>query len=357
MKLVLGLSALTVLQACKKPPQAEEAAAKYVATRPIVMDTSYEKQYVAQIRSFRNIEIRAQEKGFLDQMPVDEGRSVQAGQLLFKIMPKVYEAELQKAEAEVRAAEIELENATTLAAKKIISKNEQALAQAKLDGAKAEAAAARLHLSFTDIRAPFDGVLDRIPKKLGSLIEEGELLTTLSDNSRMFAYFNVAEPEYLDYQANRAGKGKQTVSLMLANNSRFPHEGTIETVEGEFDNETGNIAFRAIFPNPDRLLRNGETGKVLLRVPYTNALIIPQKATYEIQDKTYVFVIDKANKVHATLITVAGRLPDLFIVGSGITKDDMILLEGVQKVKDDDVITFDVKDMKDVLKTLRLRAE
>jgi membrane fusion protein (multidrug efflux system) len=356
-KLLLGLSALTVLQACKKPPQAEEEAAKYVATKPIVMDTSYEKQYVAQIRSFRNIEVRAQEKGFLDEMPVDEGRVVKAGQLLFKIMPKVYEAELQKAEAEVRAAEIELENATTLAGKKIISKNEQALAQAKLDGAKAEAAAARLHLSFTDIRAPFDGVLDRIPKKLGSLIEEGELLTTLSDNSRMFAYFNVAEPEYLDYQANRGNKGGQKVSLMLANNSRFPHEGTIETVEGEFDNETGNIAFRALFPNPDRLLRNGETGKVLLRVPYKDALIIPQKATYEIQDKTYVFVVDKANKVHATLITVAGRLPDLFIVGSGLTKDDTILLEGVQKVKDDDVIKFDVKDMKDVLKTLRLRAE
>lgn len=354
---VAGLIALAVLQACRHSAPAEEAAAKYVATKPIVMDTSYEKQYVAQIRSFRNIEIRAQEKGFLDQMPVDEGRTVRAGQLLFKIMPKVYEADLQKAEAEVRAAEIELENATSLATKKIISKNEQALAQAKLDGAKAEAAAARLHLSFTDIRAPFDGVLDRIPKKLGSLIEEGELLTTLSDNSRMFAYFNVAEPEYLDYQANRSNKGGQKVALQLANNTRFAHEGTIETVEGEFDNETGNIAFRAVFPNPERLLRNGETGKVLLTVPYKQALIIPQKATYEIQDKTYVFVVDKANKVHATLITVAGRLPDLFVVASGISKDDTILLEGVQKVKDDDVITFDVKDMKDVLKTLRLRAE
>lgn len=352
-----GLAALTVLQACRPEPAKEEEASKYVATHPLVMDTSYQKQYVAQIRSFRNIEVRAQEKGFLEAMPVDEGRMVRSGQLLFKIMPKVYEAELQKAEAEVRASEIELENATTLVGKKIISKNEQALAQAKLDGARAEAAAARLHLGFTDIRAPFDGVLDRIPKKLGSLIEEGELLTTLSDNSRMFAYFNVAEPEYLDYQANKGNKGGQKVSLVLANNSTFAHEGTIETVEGEFDNETGNIAFRAVFPNPERLLRNGETGKVLLTVPYKQALIIPQKATYEIQDKTYVFVVDKQNKVHATLITVTGRLPDLFIVGSGITKDDTILLEGVQKVKDDDVIKFDVRDLKDVLKSLRLHAE
>jgi membrane fusion protein (multidrug efflux system) len=355
-KLLAGLSLLAILPACRKAPEAEEAASKYIATKPLVMDTSYEKQYVAQIRSFRNIEIRAQEKGFLDQMPVDEGRTVKAGQLLFKIMPKVYEAELQKAEAEVRAAEIELENATTLAAKKIISKNEQALAQAKLDGAKAEAAAARLHLSFTDIRAPFDGVLDRIPKKLGSLIEEGELLTTLSDNSRMFAYFNVSEPEYLDYKTN-AGASGQKVSLLLANNARFPHQGTIETIEGEFDKETGNIAFRAIFPNPDRLLRNGETGKVLVTVPYRRALVIPQKATYEIQDRTYVFVIDAKKQVHAKRITVSGRLPDLYIVSEGLSADETILLEGVQKVKEMQVIAFEFQEPRDVIAKLRLKAE
>jgi membrane fusion protein (multidrug efflux system) len=272
-------------------------------------------------------------------------------------MPKVYEAELQKAEAEVRAAEIELENAQTLVTKHVISKNEQAMAQAKLDQARAEAAQAKLHLSFTEIRAPFDGVLDRIPKKLGSLIEEGELLTTLSDNHRVFAYFNVSEPEYLDYHANVANRGSSKVTLLLANNTRFPHQGDVETIEGEFDHETGNIAFRAVFPNPAGLLRNGETGKVLLTVPYHQALVIPQKATYEIQDKTYAFVIDSANKVHARLITVSGRLPDLFIVGSGLTATDRILLEGVQKVKDDDVITFDMKAPRDVLKALRLHAE
>jgi membrane fusion protein (multidrug efflux system) len=289
-------------------------------------------------------------------MPVDEGRTVRAGQLLFRIMPKLYEAELQKAEAEVRAAEIELENATTLVTKHVISKNEQAMAQAKLDQAKAEAAQAKLHLSFTEIRAPFDGVLDRIPKKLGSLLEEGELLTTLSDNRRMFAYFNVSEPEYLEYRTNAATRGSPKVTLLLANNSRFAHPGSVETIEGEFDNETGNIAFRAVFPNPDGLLRNGETGKVLLTVPYKQAMIVPQKATYELQDKTYVFVIDQAHKVHATPITVVGSLPDLFLV-SGIKAEDTILLEGVQKVKDDDVIKYEVKAPRDVLKTLRLKAE
>ncbi|MBC7562044.1 MAG: efflux RND transporter periplasmic adaptor subunit [Gemmatimonadaceae bacterium] len=352
-----GLSALTLLLACAKAPEKQEAAARFVATTPIVIDTSYERQYVAQIRSIRNIEIRALEKGFLDRMPVDEGRSVSAGQLLFRIMPKVYEAELQKAEAEMRAAEIELENAQSLVRNNVVSKNEQAMAQAKLDQARAEVTAARLHVSFTEIRAPFAGVLDRIPKKLGSLIEEGELLTTLSDNRRMFAYFNVSEPEYLDFRTASGSRTGQKVALLLANNTRFPHLGAVETIEGEFNSETGNIAFRATFPNDDGLLRNGETGKVLLTVPYRGALIIPQKATYEIQDKTYVFVIDAKNHVHARLITVAGRLPDLYVVASGLTATDRILLDGVQKVKEDDAVTVTMKAPRDVLASLRLKAE
>ena len=355
--LLAGLVALPLLAACRRAESEGEAESRFLATTPVVIDTSFERQYVAQIRSIRNIEIRAQEKGFLEAIPVDEGRTVRAGQLLFRIMPKVYEAELQKAEAEARSAEIELENAKLLAAKNVVAKNEQALAEARLDRARAEVAQAKLHLAFTEIRAPFDGVLDRIPKKLGSLIEEGELLTTLSDNSRVFAYFNVSEPEYLEYQTNTATRGSRMVALLLANNTRYPHAGAIETIEGEFDSETGTIAFRASFPNPGRLLKNGETGKVLLTVPYKQALVIPQKATYEIQDKTYVFVIDKERKVHSRLITVAGRLPDLYLVGSGLSVDDTILLEGVQKVRDDDTIRFELKAPREVIASLRLKAE
>ena len=152
--------------------------------------------------------------------------------------------------------------------------------QAKLDGAKAEVALAKIHLSFTEIKAPFDGTIDRIPKKLGSLIDEGELLTSLSDNSQMFAYFNVSEPEYLDYQTNVKDRAASLVRLLLANGTVLSTQGNVETIESEFDNETGNIAFRARFPNPDKLLKNGETGKVLMTVPLKGALIIPQKATY-----------------------------------------------------------------------------
>ena len=355
--LLAGLSALAILQGCGTERPEEEAPIRFLATHPLIIDTSFVQEYVAEIRSIRNIEIRAQERGFLDQIPVDEGRDVTAGTLLFRIMPKLYEAELQKAEAEARAAQIELDNAKALVSRNVVSINEQAMAQARLDKALAEVAQARLHLSFTEIRAPFDGVLDRIPRKIGSVIEEGELLTTLSDNRRMFAYFNVSEPEYLNFRTSNLARSGRTLGLRLANGQRFPHEGTLETIEGEFNHETGNIAFRAVFPNPDRLLKNGETGKVLLTVPYRRAMLIPQKATFEIQDRTYVFVIDAQNQVHARLITVAGRMPDLYVVGDGLTADDRILLEGVQKVKDDDRIQFELKDPRAVLASLRLKAE
>src|SRR5690606_4822103 len=132
--------------------------------------------------------------------------------------------------------------------------------QAKFEQAKAQVALAKLHLSFTEIRAPFSGTIDRIPRKLGSLIDEGELLTSLSDNSHVFAYFNVSEPEYLEYKSTtKKSDPRIKVSLLLANNKLFPYEGVVETIESEFDSETGNIAFRATFPNPDDLLKLDQT--------------------------------------------------------------------------------------------------
>lgn len=354
---LLSATAFIFLTSCGNKKHEKEEAEKFTVTNPVKVDTAFTKEYVSQIQSVRNVELRAQEKGFLEKILVDEGQFVHAGQVLFQIMPKVYEAELLKAEAEANAAEVELKNTKALVEKNIVSANEQAVAQAKLDQAKAETALAKLHLSFTQIRAPFDGTIDRIPKKLGSLIDEGELLTSISDNSQMFAYFNVSEPEYLDYETNIKNRADSKVSLRLANGTVLPFKGNIEVIESEFDNETGNIAFRARFPNPDRLLKHGETGKVLMTKPLKDALIIPQKATYEIQDKLYVFVVDKNNVLHSKNITISGRLPDLFVVESGLTDGDKIVLEGVQKAKDEDKITFEYEKPEEVIAHLRLKAE
>ncbi len=356
ISLFTGLVLLCIVSCTPKKEKKEEVG-KFAVTNPIRIDTSFTKEYVSQIRSVRNIELRAQEKGFLQNIYVDEGQYVQAGQLLFRIMPKIYEAELLKAKAEAKAAEIELQNTKTLADKNVVSKNEQAMAQAKLEQARAEVALAKLHLSFTEIRAPFSGTIDRIPKKLGSLIDEGELLTSLSDNSKMYAYFNVSEPEYLEYQTNKSGRGSNTISLRLANNETFKYKGKVEVIESEFDSETGNIAFRASFPNADKLLKNGQTGKVLMTVPVKNTLIIPQKAVYEIQDKKYVFVVNENNIVKSREIKITGELPDLYVIKNGVAVTDKILLEGVQKVNDDDKISFVYQKPQDVLSHLRLKAE
>ncbi|KAF2328787.1 MULTISPECIES: efflux RND transporter periplasmic adaptor subunit [Flavobacterium] len=355
--LFTGFMALVCLTSCAEKKEEKEEAEKFTVTNPIKIDTSFTKDYVSQIRSVRNIEIRAQEKGFLQNIYVDEGQFVKAGQLLFRIMPNMYQAELLKAQAEQKSAEIELQNAKLLADKNIVSRNELSVAQAKLQSAKAEVSLAKLHLSFTEIKAPFDGTIDRIPLKLGSLIDEGELLTSLSDNSQMFAYFNVSEPEYLQYETNIKDRADNKVALVLANGDTFKDKGNVEVIESEFNNETGNIAFRARFPNSGKLLRNGETGQVQMNVPLKNAIVIPQKATYEIQDKKYVFVVSKDNKVSSREITITGEIPDLYVIKTGLTENDKILLEGVQKVKENDKIKFEYESPKEVINHLRLKAE
>ena len=360
MKRVLVLMSLAACLgqvACSHKKEEHKEEEKFTVTSAMLMDTCFTKEYVSQIKSVRNIEIRALEKGYLEQIYVDEGQTVHKGQLLFRIMPRMYQAEYRKAMAEVDLASIEMENTRNLADKNIVSPNELAMSKAKLEKAKAESAIAKLHLSFTEVRAPFDGTIDRIPLKLGSLVDEGELLTSLSDNSQMFAYFNVSEPEYLDYQQQVADRGDNHVSLLLANNQPLSAKGIVETIEGEFDNETGNIAFRARFPNPNRLLRNGQTGKVLMTVPMKNAIIIPQKATYELQDKKYVYLVDKQGKVASKQIKVGSSLQDLYIVSSGLSANDQFLLEGIQKVNDDDKISYSRVNPRDAISNLKLKTE
>lgn len=342
---------------CSPKHEEKTREEKYAFTSPLTIDTCLVREYVSQIRSLKNIEIRAQEKGYLQQIYVDEGQYVTQGQLLFKIMPTLYQAEFEKAKAEVDMASIELQNAEALLAKNIVATNEVKMAKAKYEQAKAEMSIAKAHLSFTEIRAPFSGTIDRIPLRLGSLIDEGALLTNLSDNSQMQVYFNVSEREYLDYQHDKKTRGEDNVDLLLANNEVLPYKGHIELIESEFDNETGSIAFRARFPNSEGVLKNGQTGKVQMKVPLKQAIIIPQKATYELQDRKYVFLVDKAGVVHARHIVVSGALPDLYIVSSGLEPEEVILLEGVQKVNENDKVKGEYIKPQTAIANLRVQAE
>ena len=342
---------------CEKKHEKKAEEVKFLVTNPIKKDTSITKDYVSQIHAYQHIEVRALEKGYLKQIFVDEGQHVKKGQHMFQISPNVYKAELQKATAEEHTAEIELSNTQLLADSNVVSNNELALAKANVEKAKAEVSLARTHLGFTDIRAPFDGIMDHLEARQGSLLDEGELLTTLSDNSKMWVYFNVPEAEYLDYIISKDKDAKKEVDLLLANNKPFNQTGIVETIEGEFNRETGNIAFRATFPNPDGILRHGETGSILMKVPFKDAIIIPQKATFEILDKKYVFVIDKNNVVKQREIMVEAELPHLFVVRTGLSINDQILLEGIRMVKDQEKIATTFVKPNEVLANLEMYAE
>lgn len=361
MKIILfGLLVIAFTQsAChKKEVHHKVEAPVFICSKSVKKDTVLIKEYVCQVRSIQHIELRALEKGYLQNIFVDEGQFVRKGQLLFQVMPFVYQAEVQKAAAEVSFSEIEYQNTKNLAEKNIVSPNELALSQAKYNKAKADLALAQTHLRFTEIRAPFDGIVGRFMVRLGSLLDEGELLTTLSDNNKMWVYFNVPEAEYLDFVLHKKNKQLDSVKLVLANNELYPYAGFIETIEADFNNETGNIAFRATFKNPESILRHGETGNILMPVSLKQALLIPQKATFEVLDKKYVYIIDPNNTVQAREIKVASEMPHIFVVKEGIKADDLILVEGLRKVKNGQQIKTKIVPFENIIDELeKIHAE
>ena len=342
---------------CNSKKETKEEETKFLVTSPLKTDTTITREYVCQIQAVSHIELRALERGYLQNIYVDEGQFVKKGQLMFQIMPLLYQAELQKAQAEADFVEIEYKNTKSLADTKVVSQNELAMAKAKLDKAKAEVSLAQVHLGFTQVKAPFDGIMDKFQVRLGSLLDEGALLSTLSDNSEMWVYFNVPESEYLNYKANTTEENLLKVNLLMANNQLFEYPGVVKAIEADFNNETGNIAFRATFPNPKKLLRHGETGNIEMTLPLKNALIIPQKATYEVLEKKYVFVVDKNNVVHSREITIASEMPDLYVIKDGLKENERILLEGIRKVKDNDKIEYEYESPKTVLPKLKVYVE
>ncbi len=330
---------------------------RYPATSPLLTDTVIARDYVCQIHSVQHIELRSLEKGYLQDMLVDEGQQVKEGQLLFRIRPVLYLAEVQRAQAEAEFAEIEYRNTKSLADSNVVSPNELAMAKARYDKAKAELTMAQAHLGFTEIHAPFDGIVGRFHVRKGSLLDEGELLTELSDNSTMWIYFNVPEAEYLAYQKNALAGNGTKVKLKMANGEQFNQPGEITAIESDFNNTTGNIAFRATFPNPQGLLRHGETGNILMESRLDDVLIIPQKATFEVLDHRYVYVIGTDSVMHSTRIEVGAEMQHLFVVKDGIGKDDRILLEGLRKVKDKEKVDFEFIAPDSVVRHLDLYAE
>ncbi len=332
-----------------------------IVTSPIRKDVISTQRYVCQIHSCKHIEVRALEGGYLKELHVNEGQAVKKGDLMFKIVPVLYQARLASEKAEALRLEIELKNARDLLKKNYVAAPEIALKEAELAKAKAKVALAQAELDFTEIKAPFDGIVDRQHSQLGSLIDDGDVLTTFSDNSLMWVYFNVPEALYLEYKAEmdqpNSEVHKLEIELKLANGKIFPQPGKIGAIEADFNNTTGNISFRADFLNPTSLLRNGQTGTILIHRKLKNVVVIPQRATFEILDKRYAFVVDKDNVVHQRDVTIGSVQEDIFVIEKGLDKGDKIVLEGLRQVRDGDKIEYEFQAPEKVLADMKYHAE
>jgi membrane fusion protein (multidrug efflux system) len=369
--IILALIALS-LPACQtqgEQPNLEEEH-KIVVTSPKAEDVTITQPYVCLIHAKQHIDVRAWQHGYLVDIGIEEGQAVKKGDVLFQIVPTLAEAKYNAEKAEADLAALELKYTKGLAKTNAVSQNEVALYEAKLAKAKAKAKLAEAEWHFTDVTAPFDGIVDRQEEQLGSMINEGDVLTTLSDNSVMWVYFNVPEARYLEYKARQGTSDPQhpqrltipgaRIQLQLADGSIFNQTaGDTVTVESNFNNETGNIPFRADFKNPDRLLRHGQTGTVLIHQTLKNAILIPQRATFEILDRQYVYVVDEDDVVHQREIVVEpeGEKDDVFVIKSGLGVDDKIVLEGIRQVRDGEKVEYEFSKPEEALANLKLHAE
>ena len=334
--------------------------------------TSYQ-EYTAALEGKRDIEIRPQVEGYLDRIYVDEGAQVRKGQLLFKINGQPYVEQLNNANALFAAAKASLENAeinvnklVPLVQNNVISDVQLKSAQAAYNVAKANVAqaaaavqAARINLGYTSVTAPASGYIGKIPLKTGSLVGRStvEPLTVLSETRDIHAYFSMSEIAFLQFKDQFPGstieqkiKNMPPVELVLASDSIYTQKGKIELAEEQFDKTTGKINFRATFPNANGILRSGNTGKIRIVRNLGNSVVIPQEATFELQDKVFVFSVGDSNKVTSKPLTIAGTSGNYYLVQGGVNPGEKIVYTGLDRLRDGAVIQPQPMSMDSLLK-------
>jgi membrane fusion protein (multidrug efflux system) len=358
----LALVALA-LYGCSPKPQTTVAPpppSLPVATIISGTDTTYQ-EYPASIEGTVNVEVRPQVSGSLDKVFVDEGAFVNAGQPIFKINDQPYRAQLNNALASQHAAEgalanaqLEIDKLTPLVENKVVSdyqlktaKAAYAIAKANIEQAKANVSTAQINVGYTLIKAPVSGYIGRLLKKQGSLVAptDADALTLLSDVHNVHVYFSLGEQDFVSFKEQYPGetlkdKLKQlpSVDLLLADNSEYTQHGKIDMIDGQFDKNTGAITLRASFPNAQGLLRSGNTGKIRLSLQHKDALIVPQSATVEMQDKVFVFAVADSNKVKKQAITIVGKTGSNYLVKDGVKAGDEIVLSGFDHLQEGTVI-------------------
>src|SRR5680860_108455 len=307
---------------------------------PLKTVTAY-TTYPASIEGIVNSEVRAKVSGYITDVLIDEGQKVRRGETLFKLETQSLSQDAAAAEANVNAAQVEVDKLKPLVEKKIISEVQMETAKAKLQQAKSGYSSIAANIDYANIKSPVNGYVGEIRLRKGSLVSPGNqtALTTVSDISKVYAYFSMNERNYIEFLRSAEGEGiaeiiKQLpkVQLVLPDGSIYEKEGTIETINSQVSAQTGTISFRAIFENPNRLLTNGNSGKIRVPKTYTDAVVVPKTATFERQGSTYVYKVGEDSLATAAQIEIEKEVDNLYVVSSGLKKDDRIVGNGVAKL-------------------------
>ncbi|ASZ13932.1 efflux RND transporter periplasmic adaptor subunit [Chitinophaga pendula] len=376
--ILYSIAVMAVVYGCSSKAANPEGGAQPAQALPVLKVTSLpgstHRDYTATLEGKVNVEIRPQVSGYLERIYVDEGAFVKAGQPLFKINDRPFQEQLSNAtasllaaQANLQKAELEVNRLTPLVQNNVVSDIQLKTAQAALQAAKASvsqaqavAGNARINLGYTLINAPVSGYIGRIPFKTGALVGSGEAtpLTLLSDVNEVYAYFSMSEVDFIHFKEKTAGntiqekvKNLPQVELVLADNSVYSEKGRIETMEGQFDKTMGAISFRATFPNAAGLLRSGNTGRVRLPQQFDSAVLVPQEATFELQDKVFVFAVGDSNKVSSKPITVAGKSGGYYFVGNGLKPGERIVYTGLDRLQEGAAIKPEPMSMDSLLKS------
>ena len=370
----IGLG-VALFSACSH--QTNETQTKYENTPITILQPTnieFPRSYVADVQAVQFVEVKPKVEGFMKEIYVDEGQQVKKGQPLFQLSSEEYnhsvaeaKANYKQAEAEFDMAKYEVQRMERLVEKKILAQirldraiKEKEVARMKVEQARAQLHRAQMDYSYTTITSPYDGYIDRLPYKKGSLVNPQSLLTTVSDISSVFAYYRVNENEYLNFKRRQlSGENMQeenSVELILADGSIYAHKGTLETVEGDFERGTGSIAFRVRFPNPEGLLKHGVTGKVRMMSKMNDVCLVPQKSTFEIQDFTYVYTVDENKTVRVRSFQPLERYENYYVT-QDLAPNTAIVYEGVQMMKDGMKIKTDIVSMEDIRKELELKKD
>lgn len=361
--IALALAALLFLASCSSTP-AQTATAPTISLPVAKLSEKAQQTYVdypAAIQGIADLEIRPQVAGIIDGVLVNEGQLVKQGQILFQISELPFRAQLNSAKAALAAtkaavlnAQLEVDRLTPLVQAKVIAafqlqtaKTTFQIALANVEQAKAALNSAQINLNYTQVKAPISGYISRLSKKRGSLVSPADIdpLTQLSDVQQVRVYFSLAETDFINFNKKYKGnsiadriKQLPAVSLVLADDSVYPTQGKIDMIDGQFDKTTGAITLRATFLNAKGLLRSGNTGRIRLGIAHDHAILVPQSATVEMQDKIFVFSVGKDNKVTKTSISIDGKSGTNYLIKDGVKSGDLIVLSGLDKLQDGQLI-------------------